>query len=165
MAEYITVLLANGNSQERVHSEMDDRESHTCANIALTHPLVVGSDFDPKFLEWLFNKASGISSSRSEPPAPAPAPRSPPATATPAPGGRLLNSALGGLSQPEKRKLDGGHDGQNKKRLSDGVPSGPRGEGRSLADRLGPRGRMQVRGMAGRGMGRGLGPGMGECVV
>ncbi|WVF71284.1 hypothetical protein IAT40_006087 [Kwoniella sp. CBS 6097] len=133
MAEYITVLLANGSTRERVHTEMDD---------------LVGSDFDPAFLDWLFDQASNIASA----PAPAPepvalappavsptvsAPRQPPSAG----GSRMLNTALAPLSsQPEKRKAET-QEGSNKKRLSDvgAAPSGPRalGEGRGLADRIG----------------------------
>ncbi|WWD17198.1 hypothetical protein CI109_101636 [Kwoniella shandongensis] len=152
MAEYITVLLANGSARDRVQSEMDD---------------LVGSDFDPAFLDWLFSKAIEVST------APAAAEASPvnsnSAVSTQRPAGsRLLNTALAPLaSQPvEKRKFsDSGADAQNKKRLSDvgGAPSGPRAgnEGRGLADRIGPgpgpgrgRGGMPIRGVAG-GPGRG----------
>nr|XP_019046434.1 hypothetical protein I302_05183 [Kwoniella bestiolae CBS 10118]OCF25364.1 hypothetical protein I302_05183 [Kwoniella bestiolae CBS 10118] len=155
MAEYITVLLANGSARERVQTEMDD---------------LVGSDFDPAFLDWLFSAAKSITSA----PSPSPIPTSaavPTASTSQSPvnaprgsggsGSRLLNTALAPLSsQPEKRKAADTADGnQNKKRLSDvgvNAPSGPRGmgsEGRSLADRIGGgnvRGRgVPIRGMAG----------------
>ncbi|KAK8864495.1 hypothetical protein IAR55_001745 [Kwoniella newhampshirensis] len=128
---------------------------------------LVGSDFDPAFLDWLFSTAKEIAAappaavepSPSAVPAPASASSQRPATS------RLLNTALAPLaSQPaEKRKYsDSGADAQNKKRLSDvaSAPSGPRGsnEGRGLAERLGPgpgpgRGRgVPIRGMAGNAM-------------
>jgi hypothetical protein len=130
---------------------------------------VVGSDFDPYFLDWLFTKASEITAPRSTSPtasihqSAAPAQ---PSSSRDAPRGtsRLLDTALAPLaSQPEKRKFDvGGQDAQNKKRLSDGggLPSGPRamgGEGgRPRASRLGPdmrpRGSLPIRGMGPRGV-------------
>ncbi|WVO22115.1 uncharacterized protein IAS62_003440 [Cryptococcus decagattii] len=115
MAEYITVLLANGSSRERVQSEMDD---------------LVGSDFDPAFLDWLFVKSESIVSDGS-PNQPAPTPveaeGAPLSTAAPRGNSRLLSSALAPLtSQPEKRKLsDSVDDGQNKRPASE-VPVGPR---------------------------------------
>nr|XP_018262867.1 uncharacterized protein I303_04352 [Kwoniella dejecticola CBS 10117]OBR85025.1 hypothetical protein I303_04352 [Kwoniella dejecticola CBS 10117] len=157
MAEYITVLLANGSARDRVQTEMED---------------LVGSDFDPAFLDWLFSIAKNTTSATS--PSPAPVSASPTASsAQPArgPGGsRLLNTALAPLSgQPEKRKLSDSQDGQNKKRLSDvalNAPSGPRNmgsEGKSLADRLSggnTRGRgVGIRGMAGGGRGGHMGGG------
>ncbi|OWZ60161.1 hypothetical protein C356_00295 [Cryptococcus neoformans c45] len=115
MAEYITVLLANGSSRERVQSEMDD---------------LVGSDFDPAFLDWLFVKSESITSAGSAT-QPATTPLEIAGTAasaaTPQGNSRLLSSALAPLtSQPEKRKLsDSTHDGQNKRPASE-VPVGPR---------------------------------------
>ncbi|WVR06954.1 hypothetical protein IAU60_003990 [Kwoniella sp. DSM 27419] len=157
MAEYITVLLANGSERDRVQTEMDD---------------LVGSDFDPFFLDWLFDKASEIAA----PPTAAPLTQTRASPFAPrqasGAGNRLINSALAPLSnQPEKRKADSQDQSQaNKKRVSDvgpGLPSGPRamGEGRGLADRIGGhgpvagRGRgVPIRGMAsGRGMGH-MGP-------
>lgn len=117
----------------------------------------MGSDFDARFLDWLFDTARDIQSGP-EPPAPSHSPSVPAQRSVSGGSSRLLNNALAPLSQPEKRKLDDRNgDSQNKRRISDGVPSGPRGmgnEGRSLADRLGPnrgggRGGFQVRGMAG----------------
>lgn len=136
---------------------------------------MVGSDFDSHFLDWLFDIAHELTTSRPEPPAPS---RSPPvATSTSRQGSgggggsRLLNSALAPLAnQPEKRKFEDRDrdDGANKRRISDGpiahAPTGPRGmssEGRSLADRLGPSNRARG-GMAVRGMGRGA-MSNGEC--
>ncbi|WVQ99583.1 hypothetical protein IAU59_006719 [Kwoniella sp. CBS 9459] len=136
MAEYITVLLANGSTRERVQTEMDD---------------LVGSDFDPAFLDWLFDQATNIASAPAPAPEPisasAPAPQSAASSSAPrqpssAGSSRMLNTALAPLSsQPEKRKAET-QDGSNKKRLSDvgaAAPSGPRalGEGRGLADRIG----------------------------
>jgi len=139
---------------------------------------VVGSDFDPYFLDWLFNKASEITAPRLSSPttsthqAPPPQPSSSRDRDAPRGTSRLLDTALAPLaSQPEKRKFDvGGQDGQNKKRLSEGntLPSGPRamgGEGRPLADRLGSGGRgrggIQVRGTGPRAGPQGNGMGMG----
>ncbi|KIR67325.1 hypothetical protein I314_02543 [Cryptococcus bacillisporus CA1873] len=115
MAEYITVLLANGSSRERVQSEMDD---------------LVGSDFDPAFLDWLFVKSDSVISdgSPNQPvPTPVEAEGAPLSTAAPRGNSRLLSSALAPLtSQPEKRKLsDSMDDGQNKRPASE-VPVGPR---------------------------------------
>ncbi|WRT66486.1 uncharacterized protein IL334_003445 [Kwoniella shivajii] len=168
MAEYITVLLANGSPRDRVQTEMDD---------------LVGSDFDPAFLDWLFSSAKSITSGPSTSPAPSnSAPASVPLTAQPSGstqrggqgGSRLLNTALAPLnSQPEKRKASDTQDGPalNKKRLSDvsvSAPSGPRTMGnefRGLADRLGPgpgRGRgLPIRGVAGGRGGMGMGQHMG----
>ncbi|OCF33019.1 hypothetical protein I316_05357 [Kwoniella heveanensis BCC8398] len=113
---------------------------------------LVGSDFDPAFLDWLFDQASNIAAAAPAPLVSEPVSTSAPAqqsTASPAAprqpasagGSRMLNTALAPLSsQPEKRKAET-QEGSNKKRLSDVVaaPSGPRalGEGRGLADRIG----------------------------
>ncbi|ORX36581.1 hypothetical protein BD324DRAFT_626414 [Kockovaella imperatae] len=168
MAEYITVLLANGNSREKVHTEMND---------------LVGSDFDERFLEWLFDTAADITRTPGSRPSPSPVPdrqRREPASANGVTGerraagdpsherrNRLLDSALGDLHQGEKRKsgADGRDDRDgagagNKRRISDhGAPSGPRSMGgRNLADRIGgrgPPGGGGQRGMPIRGMGRG----------
>jgi len=117
---------------------------------------VVGSDFRPEFLDWLFDAAQRLIAP--------PRDISPPPRETrdrsPIRSRRLLDSALGGLGN-NKRKSDA-DTGSNKRRVSDQAPpvapGGPRammGEGRGLADRMGPR----RGGMAVRGMGRG---GMGE---
>ena len=178
MAEYISVLLANGSTRQKVHDEMND---------------LVGSDFDPRFLEWLFDVADEVT----RPEAVASGKESPSDRRTrdvesrPEAGrsvsglgdggrGRLLDSALGGLGSgsAEKRKADG-RDDFPRKRMSEGVPNGPRGmgsEGRSLQGRIGNRAQsgggrgMPIRG-AGRnqpamggmngGMGGGVGAGMG----
>jgi hypothetical protein len=149
---------------------------------------VVGSDFHPSFLDWLFDAAQHLVSGpvrssrdfdrerelspsrdreldrdrdiRERSPIPAPA-RS----------RRLLDSALGGLGQESSKRKH--HDGngieQNKRRISDGpisAPGAPRAmmgmEGKGLADRMGPRNGGRG-GMAVRGMGRqgGMGGGMG----
>jgi hypothetical protein len=134
-------------------------------------PIVVGSDFRPEFLDWLFDSAQRLI---------APPPRdrererdiSPPRESrdrdrdrSPIRSRRLLDSALGGLGN-NKRKSDVDGIQQNKRRISEGTsagsgpisaPGGPRAmmgnEGRGLADRMGPRrGGMAVRGM---GIGRG----------
>ncbi|WWC89218.1 uncharacterized protein L201_004136 [Kwoniella dendrophila CBS 6074] len=177
MAEYITVLLANGSARERVQTEMDD---------------LVGSDFDSAFLDWLFASAKKVIAVPSPSPAPVsttPAPTAPtaPTAQSSAPrsqpgsgsGSRLLNTALAPLSsQPEKRKASdmsnsNQQDGnQNKKRNSDiglSAPSGPRNmgnEGKSLADRLtgAPNGNgnnLRGRGVGIRGMAGGRGGNMG----
>ena len=183
MAEYITVLLANGSTRQKVHDEMND---------------LVGSDFDPRFLEWLFDVADEVT----RPEAVATGRESPSDRRTrdvesrpeaeagrsvsgsgDGGRGRLLDSALGGLGsgRAEKRKADG-RDDFPRKRMSDGVPNGPRGmgnEGRSLQGRIGNRAQpgggrgMPIRGasrnqpamggMNGGGMGGGMGMGgMGE---
>ena len=172
MAEYITVLLANGNAREKVHIEMND---------------LVGSDFDERFLEWLFDMAIDITRSESRP---SPSPAAEVHERREVSGGRdsggasldrknrLLNSALGDLDRPEKRKADGRDDGANKRRISDqyGAPSGPRamgGEGRSLLGRISnapraPGGRgMPIRGAGrnGQGMNGGMGMGMGNGMM
>lgn len=91
---------------------------------------LVGSDFDPAFLDWLFVKSESIVSDGS-PNQPAPTPveaeGAPLSTAAPRGNSRLLSSALAPLtSQPEKRKLsDSVDDGQNKRPASE-VPVGPR---------------------------------------
>lgn len=148
---------------------MDDRECLTSGPEAkLIAHAVVGSDFDPRFLDWLFDKAEDITRPRRRSPSPEPAPapsRSPvtsshPTSSGASGGSRLLSTALGTLTQPEKRKLGGGgEDHGNKRRIPDNAPSGPRmgAEGRSLADRLGGRnsnvgpgrGGFPIRGMAG----------------
>jgi hypothetical protein len=136
---------------------------------------VVGSDFRPEFLDWLFDSAQRLI---------APPSRdrerererdiSPPRDSrdrdrdrdrSPVRSRRLLDSALGGLGN-NKRKSDMDGVQQNKRKISEGAsaaggpisaPGGPRAmmgnEGRGLADRMGPRrGGMAVRGM---GIGRG----------
>ncbi|WVQ80821.1 hypothetical protein IAT38_002928 [Cryptococcus sp. DSM 104549] len=177
MAEYITVLLANGSERDRVQSEMED---------------LVGPDFDPSFLDWLFAKSAAYatpaaalppipippaSASASASPGPlpiAPASVSPAPASAPAPGSsnRLLSTALGTLSsQPaEKRKLpDSAQDGANKRPAQD-VPSGPKGLDRPLGERVGgfaatpPSGPTGAAGVAGRGRGlpiRGMAGGRG----
>jgi hypothetical protein len=138
---------------------------------------VVGGDFRPSFLDWLFDAAqhlvSGPPRNRDDSPplresrerdqdirerSPAPAP---------ARSRRLLDSALGGLGQESsKRKAfdNGNGDQAAKRRISDGpvaAPGAPRAmlgqEGRGLADRMGPRQNGPRGGMAVRGMGRGMG--------
>jgi hypothetical protein len=151
---------------------------------------LVGSDFDVRFLDWLFDSAQTITAPpAADPPAESrsPPPPAPAAARQASGGGRLLSNALAASSnqQPEKRKFDDRQDqqsaGGNKRRIPEGLPSGPRamsGEGRSLADRMGPRGGpggrggFHVRGMAGgrggfgggfqhHGQGQGFRPGPG----
>lgn len=91
---------------------------------------LVGSDFDPAFLDWLFAKSESIVSAGSATqPATTPLEAAETATsaATPRGNSRLLSSALAPLtSQPEKRKLpDITHDRQNKRPAPE-VPVGPR---------------------------------------
>lgn len=138
---------------------------------------MVGADFDPGFLTWLFEHASEIqqmpvSTSPSSPvatglPAQTSGPHSTPGSTLQSPpqrtpaaagSGRILSSALSASRQDSyKRKADiHAPDGPSKKRLSDhglAVPSGPRAmgaEGRSLQSRLSGRapGSLQVRGVA-----------------
>ncbi|WVO16183.1 hypothetical protein L204_103853 [Cryptococcus depauperatus] len=124
MAEYVTVLLANGSARERVQSEMED---------------LVGSDFDPAFLDWLFSTATLLDSAsavRESTPSTLPSSNQSPSTTSDNRGNnRLLNSALAPLAnQPEKRKLsDVSQEGQNK-RLAPDAPTGPK---ESLASRIG----------------------------
>ena len=142
---------------------------------------MVGSDFHPDFLDWLFDAAADlISIPVRRDPSPArrerellpdhdpsrdrerERERSPPRTR------RMFDSALGGLESNKRKQPTTTGESQNKRRISDGpisAPSGPRGmmggEGRGLADRMGPRalgnangtgrGGMQVRGMGGQG--------------
>jgi hypothetical protein len=122
---------------------------------------VVGSDFHTEFLDWLFDSAQRLIAP------PRDRSISPPPRETrdrsPIRSRRLLDSALGGLEN-NKRKSDA-DAGSNKRRVSEGTsvnppvaaPGGPRammGEGRGLADRMGPRrGGMAVRGMGRGGMG------------
>ncbi|KAL7421598.1 mRNA-binding protein nab2 [Cryptotrichosporon argae] len=136
MAEYITVML------DRIQTEMDD---------------LVGSDFDPAFLDWLFALADDLRRpALAEPERAAPVPRAAPA--------RMFASAIEGT----KRKYDEARDEQNKRRVSDGPreygrellpPSGPAAgrellplsgprNGPSLGNRLGPRRGLNVRGAA-----------------
>nr|XP_019011077.1 uncharacterized protein I206_04385 [Kwoniella pini CBS 10737]OCF49858.1 hypothetical protein I206_04385 [Kwoniella pini CBS 10737] len=130
---------------------------------------LVGSDFDPAFLDWLFSSAENITSAPSASPVPvlASPSSSAPQTGRGQGGSRLLNTALAPLSsQPEKRKASDTVDGQNKKRLSDigiNAPSGPRNmgsEGKSLADRLSG-GNSRGRGVGIRGSAGGRGGQMG----
>lgn len=122
---------------------------------------MVGSDFHPEFLDWLFDSAQRLIAPPREL---SPAPRET-RDRSPIRSRRLLDSALGGLGG-NKRKSDA-DAGSNKRRISEGTsasvpvtaPGGPRammGEGRGLADRMGPRrGGMAVRGMGRGGMGGG----------
>jgi uncharacterized membrane protein len=98
---------------------------------------VVGTDFDPSFLTWLFDTASSILQSAE----PAPAPSAPASgTRRPDGGNRMLTNALSASHQDSyKRKADT-NDAPNKRRISEGTPSGPRAmgnEGRSLQSRIG----------------------------
>ena len=148
---------------------------------------MVGSDFHPDFLDWLFDAAADLISPPirreiSPPPSRELLPdrdtgrerereRSPPRTR------RMFDSALGGLESNKRKQPSTTVDSQNKRRISDGpvgAPGGPRAmmgnEARGLADRMGPRalgnangagrGGMQVRGMGGNG-GMGSRNGMG----
>jgi hypothetical protein len=127
---------------------------------------VVGSDFHPEFLDWLFDSAQRlIAPPRERERDISPVRERENRDRSPVRSRRLLDSALGGLGS-NKRKSDA-DSGSNKRRISEGTsaapvvaPGGPRammGEGRGLADRMGPR----RGGMAVRGMGRG---GMGESL-
>ncbi|KAL1411582.1 mRNA-binding protein nab2 [Vanrija albida] len=169
MAEYVCVLLANGNARDKVEAEMAD---------------LVGSDFESSFLDWLFDRRNKIAAPEQPEPETAPelAPASTdsdapaePSAPGPSAGSRMFASAVEGT----KRKFDNTGDEQNKRRAPDNAPTGPRGgpqggpqPGRSLSDRLGPRGGgpgglpprgLNVRGAAnGRGghmNGPGFGPG------
>jgi hypothetical protein len=125
---------------------------------------VVGSDFHPEFLDWLFDSAQRLIAPPRERDI-SPVRERENRDRSPVRSRRLLDSALGGLGN-NKRKSDA-DPGSNKRRISEGTsaapvvaPGGPRammGEGRGLADRMGPR----RGGMAVRGMGRG---GMGESI-
>lgn len=116
---------------------------------------VVGADFDASFIDWLFARYDAILNA-GDPAAPAAAePTSAPAAApqsaepaAPGAGSRMFASAVEGT----KRKAEGEHE---RRRLPDGplgapstAPTGPRmgGQGRNLADRLGPRGQQPMRG-------------------
>jgi hypothetical protein len=113
---------------------------------------VVGADFDPQFLDWLFAKASEIHRVN-ETAAPAQAvPAQEPAVNTAAQGyqagSRILSSALASTREDSnKRKAEMGAELANKKRsLTDLKP---------LSDRLGPARQPPTQPMHGRGfMGR-----------
>lgn len=127
---------------------------------------MVGSDFHPEFLDWLFDSAQRlIAPPRERERDISPVREREHRDRSPVRSRRLLDSALGGLGN-NKRKSDA-DAGSNKRRISEGLPSapaaapgGPRammGEGRGLADRMGPRrGGMAVRGMGRGGMGGGM---------
>lgn len=161
-----------------VSSHPRDRDTGAQADLS-----VVGSDFHPEFLDWLFDSAQRLIAppsrdrerERSRDISPPRESRDRDRDRSPVRSRRLLDSALGGLgSNKRKSDVEGGQ--QNKRRISEGTsggpisaPGGPRAmmgnEGRGLADRMGPRrGGMAVRGM---GMGRGgmpmAGAG-GECL-
>jgi hypothetical protein len=131
--------------------------------------VVVGSDFHPEFLDWLFDTAQRLIA----PPArerdispPRERERERERERSPIRSRRLLDSALGGLGSNNKRKSDVDGGSQNKRRISEGTSNGPisapgaprammGNEGRGLADRMGPRRGGGAGGMVVRGMGRG----------
>lgn len=114
---------------------------------------MVGADFDPRFLDWLFDKASDLQRVNEEAAAPAPAAHSP--VSSYQANSRILSTALASTREDtNKRKADAETEVANKKRLPDqALPSGPRAmvDGRNLQDRMGPKrgSPMQVRGFAG----------------
>ncbi|TXT07186.1 hypothetical protein VHUM_03356 [Vanrija humicola] len=138
MAEYVCVLLG----------ELVEPSLVAIADTAVND--MVGADFDVSFLDWLFDRrdklAAPAAPAAPEPEAPseevADAPAEPSAPG-PSAGGRMFASAVEGT----KRKFENAGDEQNKRRVPDHAPTGPRGgpqsgpqTGRSLSDRLGPRG-------------------------
>lgn len=153
---------------------------------------MVGSDFHPDFLDWLFDTAADlvyVPVRRESSPPPREREReqdrellpdrgrdqsrererererSPPRTR------RMFDTALGGLESNKRKQPSSTGDVQNKRRISDGpvgAPGGPRammgGEGRGLAERMGPRALGNANPVARGGAGmqvRGMAPGMG----
>lgn len=156
---------------------MEDRESR-CASKGpqLTTP-VVGTDFDVSFLDWLFDRRDKLAAPAEPEPEAVPEVADAPAESSapgPSAGSRMFASAVEGT----KRKFENTGDEQNKRRVPDNAPTGPRGgpqggpqPGRSLSDRLGPRGGgpgglphrggLNVRGAANGRVGHMNGPGFG----
>lgn len=157
MAEYITIMLINGKSEEQINNELMD---------------LIGPDYDESFGKWLFVEAGKGSSEAN------PTPPTPPTTQSnkqdtpldrrdqPIPNANdaPLQRRQGGQPRPHhpatnqalpsgtKRSASPSSLGPNKSRRTD-VPSGPRAmlregrdshgggnTGRSLLERVGPRG-------------------------
>ncbi|KZT72321.1 hypothetical protein DAEQUDRAFT_686029 [Daedalea quercina L-15889] len=150
MAEYITIMLINNKTKEQISSELED---------------LIGTEFDPSFVDWLFEEASkGVpdaappaaeastsSQRRESPPHLSETTRKPPSG--PRAGAPLYQQAISQAipsTSPSAQKRPAsarspsptGHI--NKSRRMDGPPTGPRamqhggGGQRSLLERMGP---------------------------
>ncbi|GAA5845655.1 hypothetical protein JCM11251_002080 [Rhodosporidiobolus azoricus] len=145
MAEYCLVMLGNRKTAEQISTELSD---------------LIGGDFDPSFVSWLFEEVKkhyhDPSSSTSAASPPANAPSGPASSRAAGPngvpsrpagpiggGGRnVFGAAVGGVKRGAA-DLDGqGTEGRQQRQRFDGnAPSGPRGaagqNGKGLFDRLG----------------------------
>ncbi|KAH9922064.1 uncharacterized protein B0H18DRAFT_1105731 [Fomitopsis serialis] len=150
MAEYITIMIINNKTKEQISSELED---------------LIGTEFDPTFVDWLFEEAakgapdaappapeaSTSTQRRESPPHLAETVRKPPSG--PRAGAPLyqqaISQAIPSTSPTAQKRLASarspsptGH--ANKSRRMDGPPTGPRamqhggGGPRSLLDRMGP---------------------------
>ncbi|TFY65452.1 hypothetical protein EVJ58_g1970 [Rhodofomes roseus] len=150
MAEYITIMIINNKTKEQISSELED---------------LIGTEFDPSFVDWLFEEAakgapdaappvpeaSTSTQRRESPPHLAETTRKPPSG--PRAGAPLYQQAISQAipsTSPTAQKRTAsarspsptGH--ANKSRRMDGPPTGPRamqhggGGQRSLLERMGP---------------------------
>lgn len=135
--------------------------STQCPVCNVANVAVVGSDFDPSFLDWLFDRRAALIEEAGAPAAPAPPAPEEPASApaessAPSAASRMFASAVEGTKRKAEPEVQ---EPSTRRRLPDGplgAPTGPRSMrdrellperphdrrdgGRSLMDRLGPQG-------------------------
>ncbi|THH33030.1 hypothetical protein EUX98_g1148 [Antrodiella citrinella] len=149
MAEYITIMIINNKTPAQISSELED---------------LIGADFDPVFVDWLFAQVEKSAPEAEAPPAPEPTPStSAPARDPPPHLTADLSRRTAGIARPSvplyqqalsqampstspsdrKRTRSRSPSHSNKSRRVD-LPTGPRamaggpGSSRSLLDRVGP---------------------------
>ncbi|PPQ64949.1 hypothetical protein CVT26_015669 [Gymnopilus dilepis] len=57
MAEYITIMIINNKTKAQITSELEDSDASYLL-LTLTFFVVIGSDFNPTFTDWLFEEAA-----------------------------------------------------------------------------------------------------------
>ncbi|CAL1711349.1 unnamed protein product [Somion occarium] len=152
MAEYITIMIINNKTAAQISSELED---------------LIGSDFDPSFVDWLFAEVEKSAPEEEAPAPPEPIPlistpsrEAPPhvqsdlARRTPqAPRAPLYQQAISQLpliSPNDRKRTRSTSPGHAAKVRRTDLPTGPRamyrdghepiaGGSRSLLDRVGPR--------------------------
>ncbi|GAA5908374.1 uncharacterized protein JCM6883_004370 [Sporobolomyces salmoneus] len=136
MAEYCLVMLGNRKTPEQISGELSD---------------LIGGDFDPSFVTWLFEEVKNHYPEPAAPPAPLPSATSPsvpsgPSNSTPSSssagaglparptGGRsMFGAAVTGVKR-DSREMDGGREPPQQRQRFDGNRNGG---GKSLFDRMG----------------------------
>ncbi|GAA5923203.1 uncharacterized protein JCM15063_003569 [Sporobolomyces koalae] len=143
MAEYCLVMLGNRKTPDQISTELSD---------------LIGGDFDPSFVTWLFDEVKNHYPEPSAPPAASPAPASsatsnahsgPTSSSIPTGPSGLPNRPAGSRSmfgaavsgvKRDSREMGADRDQpplQRQRYERDQIPSGPRNGGKSLFDRMG----------------------------